>query len=82
MKKKRTYKPSPMAIEILQAVSMNLPAKTFLRGRSNHGGAEWALVALRKHGFLDAGGVTAEGYAAIARSRSNAGINGAAKASD
>ena len=71
MKKKRSYKPSPMAIEILQAIHMGLPAKATLKGRSNHGGAVWALVALRKHGFLDANGVTAAGYAAIARSRSN-----------
>lgn len=63
--KKKPYKPAPTAIKILKALSRDMPAKSFLHGRSARGGAEWALVALRKHGFVDSNGVTAKGYEAI-----------------
>lgn len=54
-----------MALKILKAISQGLPAKTYLYGRAEHGGAERTLVALRKHGFLDVQGLTNEGAAAI-----------------
>lgn len=63
--KKRIYKPSPMAVQILEAIAEGLPAKHYLHGRHNHGGAEWALVALRKHGLLDPNGITEAGRAVL-----------------
>ena len=60
MKKSRTYKPSPMAIKILTAINAGLPAKHHLRGMAEHGGAEWAIDALRRHGFLCVGGLLTE----------------------
>lgn len=65
--RKRAWKPSAAGIEMLENVAKGLQTTAGLRGRSAHGGAQWTARALHQHGLLDSQGVTAEGYAAIAR---------------
>ena len=66
----RAYTPSAAGIAMLEKVATGLRTTAGLRGRSEHGGAQLTERALRRHGLLDARGVTAEGFAAIARQRS------------
>lgn len=66
----RLRNPSPAMIVMLENVATGLPTTAGLRGRSEHGGATQTEASLRRRGLLDQKGVTAEGYAAIARSRS------------
>ena len=68
-KKRRRWTPSAAGIAMLHNVANGLPTTTGLRGRSEHGGAKWTERALHQHGLLDVRGVTAEGFAAIFRSR-------------
>ena len=68
--RKRPYKPSAAAIAMLRNMATpGLSPTAGLRGRSAHGGAAGTWLALYRHGLRDENGITAEGYAAIARAR-------------
>lgn len=61
-KRRKKWTPSPAGIAMLENVVSGLPTTAGLRGRSEHGGAAWTELALRRHGLLGANGVTVEGY--------------------
>lgn len=71
-----TYKPSPAAIAMLENMATpGLSPLDGLHGRSAHGGATQTWAALYRHGLRDVNGLTAEGYAAIAKARSKKATN-------
>jgi hypothetical protein len=70
MNSKKT-KPTPAMIAMLENMATGLHPMDGLTGRSARGGATRTFAALWWAGLRDENGVTAEGFGAIAASRSN-----------
>lgn len=56
---------STAMLAMLKNASAGLPLKNGLHSKSEHGGAEWTIVALRKRGYIMGGEITAEGVSAL-----------------
>lgn len=60
---------TPAMLAMLRHASAGLPLTTGLRGRSEHGGATWTVIALQKRGYLRGNEITSEGLAAVLRTK-------------